>query len=366
MPKINYLDLFSGIGGFRLGLAQAGFEFDREWHSETDHYANLIYHRHFPDSVFLGDIKNVKGKDLPAIDLITAGFPCQDISIANSEGKGIAGDRSGLVKEVFRITAEAKPKYLLFENVKNLLSKNHGRDFASIIVAMDELGYDCQWELLDSQNFGLAQRRQRVFIFCFRKGCTVPLFPLGQVGYRDATAVQGRQKQVSGKCISTSDGHKGTRHGGENLIVTKIGTLTAKSYGDKGWAPYNEWNTVIARTLEAGNRGCQRHDTVIAGTIQAEKRGRTSQSQVIARTIRAHGGNQRAWEETIVAGTLCTPAGGPSWIWRDTYIAETDGLGKRKATGFSNRLDSCRGSTLGNAVSVNVIKAIGEKLIKII
>ena len=315
MVEINYLDLFSGIGGFRLGLERVGFKFKNEFHSETDHYANLIYHRHFKNSVLLGDIKNVKGKELPKIDLITGGFPCQDISIANSKGVGIAGARSGLIFEVFRIIGETRPKFVLLENVRNLLSKNHGWDFARILVEMDELGYDVQWELLDSQNFGLAQRRKRVFILGTPKGCACQVFPLGRGGERDDPAVPGSQRQVARKCIHTADGHKGTRHGGENIIASTLGTspnpqpgygthFVASVIQSKGNRRRNfHEQTICARTIETGRQELRtgQADNLILKTLESEKRGWNSDSNVIAGTIAAQTGTGRAWEKKTMS-----------------------------------------------------------------
>ena len=136
---MNYLDLFSGIGGFRLGLEKAGFKFDWEGHSEIDKYANQIYRNHFQDSKELDDVKTVDVGGLPKINLITFGFPCQDLSIAGKRAGMQEGvTRSGLFYEAMRIVRSARPDYFIFENVKGLFSSNDGKDWIAVLREVAE------------------------------------------------------------------------------------------------------------------------------------------------------------------------------------------------------------------------------------
>lgn len=165
---MNYLDLFSGIGGFRLGLEQAGFKFGWEGHSEIDKYAEQIYQRHYPESECLGDVKAIDPTKLPKLNLITFGFPCQDISIAGKRG-GLRASRSGLFFEAMRIIEVAKPDIFIFENVKGLFSSSEGRDFEIILRTIADLGvYDCEWQLLNTRWF-LPQNRERIYFIGIRK-----------------------------------------------------------------------------------------------------------------------------------------------------------------------------------------------------
>jgi len=162
-PRLKVCSLFSGIGGFELGISRAvpGAEF--VFASEKDKHASKVYKKHFGGDVLHGDITEIDESDVPRHDLMCGGFPCQDVSIAGKRA-GLAGERTGLFFDLIRILREKKPKYLLLENVKGLLSSNGGWDFARILIELEDLGYSCQWEVLNTANFGCPQDRRRVFI----------------------------------------------------------------------------------------------------------------------------------------------------------------------------------------------------------
>lgn len=152
-------ELFAGIGGFGLAVQRAGARV--LWCSEIDPFAQRVYAERFPDVRQLGDVTKIM--DPVPVDLITAGFPCQDLSIAGKR-KGLVGERSGLFWEIVRIAGRLRPRWLLLENVPGLLSSHKGRDFETVLAALDELGYGVAWRVLDAQFFGVPQRRRRVFI----------------------------------------------------------------------------------------------------------------------------------------------------------------------------------------------------------
>lgn len=143
---MKFLDLFAGIGGFRLGLEQAGHQC--VGHCEIDKNANRSYqamHNPKEGEWFAEDINKVEAVAIPSADLWCFGFPCQDISIAGKQ-EGISGNRSGLFFAVMRLLREIeeknKPGWLLIENVKNLLSVNGGRDFLRVLSELDAVGYN--------------------------------------------------------------------------------------------------------------------------------------------------------------------------------------------------------------------------------
>ena len=176
---INHLDLFSGAGGFSLALKNVIGEENIGWvgYSDIDKYANQTFKRRFPNADELGSITDIKSRDLPRIDLVTFGFPCQDLSIAGKRG-GLQANRSGLFFEAMRIIGATKPKYIIFENVKGLFSSNKGQDFDIILRTIAEFGYDGQWQLLNTRWF-LPQNRERVYFVGHIRGRSRPkVFPI--------------------------------------------------------------------------------------------------------------------------------------------------------------------------------------------
>jgi DNA (cytosine-5)-methyltransferase 1 len=157
---VRVVSLFAGIGGFDLGFNRAGFEIVA--HVEKDANCRKLLAARWPDAVALDDVCTAGAHNLPACDVVTYGFPCQDLSVAGKRA-GLAGGRSGLYYEATRIINELKPAFALFENVPGLLSSDGGRDFARVLMEMDRIGYHGAWRLLDAQWFGVAQRRRRVF-----------------------------------------------------------------------------------------------------------------------------------------------------------------------------------------------------------
>lgn len=158
---MKHVSLFSGIGGFDLGFHKAGIKTILQ--VENDKFCQKVLTRHWPDIPLIEDVGDVIGEDLLEADILTAGFPCQNLSIAGKR-EGLKGKRSGLFWEIFRTLRERQVPWIVLENVPGLLSSNKGRDFYIVIKALEELGYHTSWRVLDSRWFGVAQRRRRVFI----------------------------------------------------------------------------------------------------------------------------------------------------------------------------------------------------------
>lgn len=167
MGQLTFIDICSGIGGFRLGLEAAGHRCIG--FCEYDKFARASYEAmHDTKGEWKAyDVTKLEPGDIPYADIWCFGFPCQDISIAGKR-RGLSGKRSGIyygIIDLIKGKAESnKPTYLLVENVKNLLSIHGGFDFAAVLSEMDEAGYDCRWQVLNSKNFGVPQNRERVFL----------------------------------------------------------------------------------------------------------------------------------------------------------------------------------------------------------
>lgn len=192
--SLTFLDLFAGIGGFRLGLEQAGHKC--VGYVELDEFARKSYEAiHDTKNEYTErDVNNIDTEQLPYADIWTFGFPCQDISIAGRQ-RGFEGNRSSLFFTVTRklreLKDEKKPTYLVIENVKNLLSINCGWDFARIQIELDEIGYDTEWDVLNSKYF-VPQNRERVYIVGHLRGrSTRKVFPIT----RESESISSEQRE---------------------------------------------------------------------------------------------------------------------------------------------------------------------------
>jgi DNA (cytosine-5)-methyltransferase 1 len=181
-PTVRYVSLFSGIGGFELGLqaagAELGIDFECVGYSEIDKWALKTYERHFTHRA-LGDVTQIEPATLPEFDLLVAGFPCQPFSSAG-ERQGFADERGTLFFDVARILQHSRPRHFLLENVKGLLDHGSGETFTTILGVLTGLGYCVEWQCIDSQDHGVPQSRERVFFVGHLGGIPGrPVFPMG-------------------------------------------------------------------------------------------------------------------------------------------------------------------------------------------
>jgi DNA (cytosine-5)-methyltransferase 1 len=158
-PRLG--SLFAGIGGFDLGFQQAGFV--TAWQVEIDPMLRQVLALRFPRARRFADVRAVGASNLEPVDVLAAGFPCQDVSCMGKRA-GLGGSRTGLFWEICRIASEIRPQWLVLENVVGLLNSQAGRDFGAVIAALAERGYVGCWRVLDSRYFGVAQGRRRVYL----------------------------------------------------------------------------------------------------------------------------------------------------------------------------------------------------------
>jgi DNA (cytosine-5)-methyltransferase 1 len=164
---MRFVSLFAGVGGFDLGLEKSGHTCVGQ--VEIDKHAVAVLEQHWPDVPKHDDVRTAKEwADAIGLvgntDIVCGGFPCQDVSVAGKRA-GLAGERSGLFFDALEFAVHVKAKFLILENVPGLLSSNEGRDFGTVITEMANAGYrHIEWRVLDSQFFGVPQRRRRVFI----------------------------------------------------------------------------------------------------------------------------------------------------------------------------------------------------------
>jgi DNA (cytosine-5)-methyltransferase 1 len=161
--QLRHASFFSGIGGFDLGFERAGII--SAFQCEVKDYCRYVLQKHWPDVPKSEDICYVKATEIPNADVWSAGFPCQDLSLARmGKRDGLRGAKSGLFFEVARLVGERSPRVLVLENVHGLLTSHGGRDFTVVLKTLDELGYGVAWRVFNSQHFGIPQSRRRVYI----------------------------------------------------------------------------------------------------------------------------------------------------------------------------------------------------------
>lgn len=279
---MRYGSLFSGVGGFDLALDRAGMSC--AWQVEKDPMARgvLDYHWNYPT---FDDVTTFGKASAPdgSVDLICGGFPCQDLSVAGRRA-GLAGERSGLFYEFMRLAAEFAPRWLLIENVPGLLSSDEGRDMAIVTSTLAGLGYGWAYRILDSQYFGLAQRRRRVFIVCclgeparaakvlFESDCLRgDSQPGGETG-------QGDKDRVAA-CLNSGGNHGGFRtEPGEHIVAQPL--RAGRQFSDMGDGQSN----VVVGTLTAYSHQPDQDSPAANHVIAFTERGRT-------------GGRQLEWQE---------------------------------------------------------------------
>ena len=186
-PKIKVVELFAGVGGFRIGLEGASDAYETVWNNQwepsTQHQdASLVYQARFGKKGHCNkDINKIPTEEIPDHDLLVGGFPCQDYSVAAtlSRSGGIEGKKGVLWWQIYRILnekGEKRPKYVFFENVDRLLNSpatQRGRDFAIILASLADLGYVVEWRIINAADYGMPQRRRRTYIVGYQKDSVV-------------------------------------------------------------------------------------------------------------------------------------------------------------------------------------------------
>ena len=381
---LKTIGLFSGAGGFELGFEQAGLDIkaqcdlydplelsemaedyesrlqatttDKErrkiksdWNKTVKYGADLLSlsARHFPYTQKINGVQNVTRNRIDGtIDVIFGGFPCQDVSIAGNRA-GLAGKRSYLWFEFLRIISEFRSQWIVIENVPGLLSSNKGRDFTTIISGLEKCGYWWAYRTLDSQYFGVPQRRRRVFIVAsLTKGCPQEVLferesspwdasPSRQTGRGDANKIE------TGIGVNGSSG--GDCGGGSEALC--IAATLRSSGGDCGGG--SETLCIAATSQSGGNGG-------VPGS-----RGEVGQGMVLAPTL--------STKNEVASSSSQRDK------WYNQY-AEMFGSVRRLTPLECNRLqgfpngwtegysDSTQYKMMGNAVTVNVARWIAERI----
>lgn len=174
--KLKVLDLFSGIGGFSMGLGRTG-GFETVAFCEIDIFCQYVLRKHWPDVPIYDDVRKLEYGG--SVDVVCGGFPCQDISVCGTQ-QGLGGVRSGLWTEMFRIIGRVRPAYVIIENSPNLLAGDDGAWFSAILCDLASIGYDAEWECIRATAVGAIHERNRVWIIAYPNGSGVEGMDLSQ------------------------------------------------------------------------------------------------------------------------------------------------------------------------------------------
>lgn len=401
---MQYIDLFAGVGGFHYGIEQAHYikyahlseESEQEeraqgrertaderqvllhdrdgatplciYSNEWDKYANSVYRRHYGECDNR-DIRNVEASEIPDFDLLCGGFPCQSFSIAGKRG-GFEDTRGTMFFEIARIIKEKRPRLLLLENVKGLLNHDQGRTFGTILSTLDELGYDAQWQVLNSKNFGVPQNRERVYIVGHLRGTPRrEVFPLTSFNSKALDYVGGILSEKAKLWLDNGKSFSRNFPQGSRVYnSTGVSSTLASQAGGLG-----------AKTglymIDDPSRSVGIQDKNTSPTLRSESHGNVPAVVVPVLTP------DRA--EKRQNGRRFKTNGEPSFtLTSQDRHGIYDGLTIRKLTplecerlqgfpdgwtslGFEDvpMSDSQRYKMMGNAVTTNVVTAIMEKLI---
>jgi len=242
MTSLTTVGLFAGIGGIELGLERAGHR--TELLCEVDLPAQRVLTTRFPGAQLATDVRKLKS--LPKVDLVAAGFPCQDLSQAGATA-GITGSRSGLVDEVFRLVASPRraPTWLLIENVSFMLHLDGGRAMAHLTDRLSDLGFAWAYRIVDTRAFGLPQRRQRVIMLASRTEDPRPLVLLGDAASNEQVRADGRANG-----FYWTEGLKGLGWAVDAVPTLKGGSTIGIPSAPAIWLPGGEIGTPDIRDAE--------------------------------------------------------------------------------------------------------------------
>lgn len=367
---MNFISLFSGIGGFDLAFERAGMECVAV--CEIDKNAQSILRRHFPKAELFDDVRKVgiATHGRKSVDVICGGFPCQDLSIAGKRA-GLAGERSGLWFEFARIVDELEPQWVVIENVPGLLSSNRGRDFNVIIQWLAQRGYGVAWRVLDAQYFGVPQRRRRVFIVASLgdgRAAEVLFERESGTGNTPPSREAGKDITFSLRANPSHSGDKGD--GGINTTMV-VGTLSASGAGlSRPGGQGNELDFIIPAIIEQNNF-VSTPDMISLRANPAQPLIVMAHGQANAEIVRDGSPSLTAnHEQPIVAFTARDYGADAS-----DAISGSEGIRRlmpiecERLQGFPDgwtdgQSDTQRYKQLGNAVAVPVVEWIAKRIAK--
>ena len=346
---LTFFDLFAGVGGFRLGMEKAGHTCvgSCEW----DKYSRETYKKNFGSYPEYDDAKDLHPQSLPHFDVLCAGFPCQAFSIAGKR-LGFEDTRGTIFFEIARIAKEKRPSYLFLENVKGLLSHDKGRTFSTIISTLDEMGYDAEWQVLNSKYF-VPQNRERIFIIGHLRGeRSRQVFPLGDFNrISDKKKLRAEELSRTRSHSSAIDANYYKGPDGKRTLV-QVGNIDTKGHNSLWGRVYDPEG--IAPNLNANGGGLEAKTGLFAVSSSGRSWGRESRIKI----GEANG---------LSCGDGCSSQSSRNFVNEGMKIRKLTPTECERLQGFpdgwtSGVSDTQRYRQMGNAVTVPVVEYIAKEL----
>lgn len=383
---MKFAELFCGLGGFRFGLEKtndfakepekrdsfdgenkrsneeswATGEFRCVWANDNDKYACQIYRKHYgTEELVEGDIRTIDPNSIPDHDLLTAGFPCPSFSLAGKR-KGFQDIRGALFHEIVRVARIKRPKLLLLENVKGLLSNDNGKTFGTILESLGNIGYWVEWQTLNSKHFGVPQNRERVFIVGHLRGTnSKQIFPVGQTDESIIESCGTAQSERSR--IRTANSLNCSRSGKErNPIERKV-----RIHRDDEKKSEIQGYSFFPETADYIDVVDNHPKNILVANALSHRYGKDgSENLVEVQPLAYLGRNQKNYDNDVM---LCLDGRQSTGLREGQRIRRLTPTECERLQGFSDGWtegvsDTQRYKLLGNAVTTNVITFLGSKL----
>ena len=367
---MRVFSMFSGIGGFELGIKRAIPDAKFVGYSEIDKHAIKIYERSFKGVRNYGSATEINERELPDFDLLVGGFPCQAFSIAGKR-KGFEDTRGTLFFDIARILEHKKPKHIILENVRGLLSHESGRTFQTILRVLSDLGYMVQWELLNSKNYGVPQNRERLYIIGHLGGGSgrevLPIRQVVQENNRENKPIELTKNVAQAYRVYDQDGISTTLKSEGGGIGAKTGLYNVGARFRKGEVILSDTSTCLDANYYKGfdNMGQRTGATKIKvkeatkkGYALAEEGDSINLSVPSSKTRRGRVGRK-------VAQTLDTNM--KQYTLQKSNIRRLTPLECERLQGFPDGWteglsDTQRYKALGNAVTTNVVYEVVKRI----
>ena len=353
MTKV--FSMFTGIGGFEMGLLMSKKEVQFVGYSEIDKYAIEVFEKQFKGTKNYGNATDIDETKLPNFDLLVGGFPCQAFSVAGKL-RGFDDTRGTLFFDVARILKHKKPKHFILENVRGLLSHDSGRTFQTILKVLSDIGYMVQWEVCNSKNYGVPQNRERVYIVGHLIGSSRPqIFPIGES--QKVSDKSGKKERKIGSELSsaiTSNYKRGVHAMSESYIVEKANLKELTKNMSMGYRVYD--SSGVSTTLRAlgGGLGAKTGLYQVKACLTPDRKEK-----------RQNGRRFKDNEEPMFTLTGQDKHG----VMINSQIRRLTPTECERLQGFPDGWtdgisDTQRYKCLGNAVTTNVVCEIAKRLLK--